>query len=109
MMNDREMMELAGTTPYAKAIKEYLNTPINIRNTCNAAHHLDDHELPKGDCISADEVRAGATVKGLRKLDDLEMPKGPRVRDVFKIAPIKEWAVLAAHKREQLALNRLLI
>ena len=97
------------TTPYQEALAEYVTTPLDIRYDCNAAHYLDEFELPAGDAISADEARAGATPKGLIRLNSLEIPKGPRIRDAFSLIPMDEWAERAAHLRAEEESNRLFI
>jgi len=56
--------------------------------------------------ITADEARAGATPEGLAELESLEVPRGPRVRDDFKLIPKNELDDAFQQKKKDEALNR---
>lgn len=49
--------------------------------------------------ITADEVRAGASPEGLEQLEAFDHPKRPRIRDVFKVTPVRLWRDRLAEKR----------
>jgi len=91
---------------YKKALQEYLATNIATRHTSNAAKFLDTFNRPKSKIISVDEVRANATIEGLKNLESLEFPCAPRIRDAFKLIQEKEWDELAAHKLHERTNNR---
>lgn len=66
--------------------------------------------LPKAKgLVTWDEARANATPEGLEKLNLLDMPKVPRVRDDFKLIPEREWADAIQQKKADEAENRKLV
>jgi len=68
-----------------------------------------NHFLRPPGVVSAEEVRANATKEGLEILYDLGTPEIPRVRDVIKVIPIKDWKDALEQKKKDEALNRGLV
>jgi len=66
-------------------------------------------QLRRKGLITADEARARATVDGLKQLHELEIPKVPRIKDDFKIVPVREWPEAIAEKKQKEATNRALV
>ena len=97
--NDRQMVE----HDLAKAEHDLLAHPPPHKNVFGVM-------VPRAKgLITADEARAGATPEGLAELESLEMPKGLRVRDDFKLIPKNELDDAFQQKKKDEALNRQLI
>lgn len=56
--------------------------------------------------ITPEEVRANATIAGLKQLDEFGIPCAPRVRDEFRIIPKRDWKDAIDERRKLQAENK---
>ena len=60
--------------------------------------------------ITPEEARAqAATPEDLKTLEQLDMPRGPRIRDEFTLIPTREWSDALQQKKQDDAMNRGLV
>jgi len=76
-----------------------------IRSSATFRDKSGSVKLYRPGIISAEEVRANATKEGLELLYELGTPEIPRVRDIIKVIPIREWKDALEQKKKDDALN----